>query len=512
MQGIDVPFALALRYFHAEWKRGAGVIVVRKEGNLHMEMKAHKKANIKHAHLQGDLIIVGFGSVGQALLPLLFQNIEIHPHQVRVISADETGEDIARQFGVVFTPHILTEENYLAELEPCLNEGDFLLNLSVDVSSLALIELCWRRGALYLDTCIEPWLGGYTDRSITVSLRSNYALREKALAFAREKRVGPTALLSHGANPGLASTFVKQALLNIAADTGLTVKKPTHAGEWAELASRLGIKAIHIAERDTQAAARRKQSDEFVNTWSVDGFVGESLQPSELGWGTHERHWPSDAARHGFGCDAAIYLNRPGAATRVRSWVPLSGSYHGFLITHSESISIADHLTLRENGKVIYRPTVHYAYHPCDDAVLSVHELAGRNWHLQANKRILRDEIVDGEDELGVLLMGHAKCAYWYGSRLSIHEARRLAPFNSATSLQVVAGVLAGMVWALQNPKSGVVEPDDIDHDVVLEIARPYLGELVGVYSDWTPLRDRGWLFTEDVDSDPWQFKNVRVT
>ena len=69
------------------------------------------------------------------------------------------------------------------------------------------------------------------------------------------------------------------------------------------------------------------------------------------------------------------------------------------------------------------------------------------------------------------------------------------------------------MAWMLQNPHAGVVEPDDIDHEVVLEIAQPYLGELVGVYTDWTPLRDRGWLFHEDVDSgDPWQFKNIRVT
>lgn len=471
------------------------------------------KAYAKHARLPGSLIVVGFGSIAQAALPLILRHLEIQPEQITVISTDENGEEIAREFGVAFILRALTEENYTAILERYLNKGDFLLNLSVDVSSIALMELCWRRGALYLDTCIEPWPGGYTDRTIPASLRSNYALREKALSFGREKHRGPTAILAQGANPGLASTFVKKALLDIAADTGLPVKKPASHTEWAELAFRLNIKAIHIAERDTQIAVRRKQCNEFVNTWSVDGFVGEGLQPSELGWGSHERHWPEGGAQHGFGCDAAIYLNRPGAATRVRSWTPLAGPYHGFLITHGESISIADHLTLRENGNFIYRPTVHYAYHPCDDAVLSLHELAGRNWLLQANKRILRDEITDGMDELGVLLMGHAKGAYWYGSRLSIFEARQLAPYNNATSLQVVAGVLAGMAWALKNPDKGVIEPDDIDYEAALEIARPYLGEIVGVYSDWTPLCDRGWLFNEDVDiDDPWQFKNVRVT
>ena len=132
-----------------------------------------------------------------------------------------------------------------------------------------------------------------------------------------------------------------------------------------------------------------------------------------------------DGIRHDFGCDAGIYLNRRGAATRVRSWTPLEGPFHGFLITHNESISIADYFT-RTKGAGHYRPTVHYAYHPCDDAVLSLHELAGKNWHLQPVQRLMMHEIRDGIDELGVLLMGHARGAYWYGSRLSIDEARRL--------------------------------------------------------------------------------------
>lgn len=471
------------------------------------------KPDTKHAHFPGNLLMVGFGSIGQAVLPLLLRHLRIRPQQIRIISADADGAQIADAFGIPLTTCTLTRENYLPLLEPGLKQGDFLLNLSVEVSSLALIALCRRRGALYLDTCIEPWAGGYTDTALSASLRSNYALREQVLAFGRTEQGGPTAILMHGANPGLASAFVKQALLDIAADGAADSTAPAGRDDWAALARRLGIRAIHIAERDTQSASRRKQRDQFVNTWSVAGFIAELLQPAELGWGCHEHHWPADGARHGFGCDAAIYLNRPGAATRVRSWTPLEGPYHGFLITHGESISIADHLTLRQDGAVVYRPTVHYAYHPCDDAVLSIHEMAGKNWHPQSGQQIIQDQIVGGTDELGVLLMGNARGVYWYGSRLSIQQARRLAPYNNATSLQVAAGVLAGMVWALRNPAAGVLEPDDIDHRAVLEIAAPYLGEMVGVYGDWTPLQDRGRLFSEDVDrDDPWQFKNFRVT
>ncbi|MBO0738867.1 MAG: homospermidine synthase, partial [Alphaproteobacteria bacterium] len=87
-----------------------------------------------------------------------------------------------------------------------------------------------------------------------------------------------------------------------------------------------------------------------------------------------------------------------------------------------------------------------------------------------------------------------------------------VAPYNNATSLQVTAAVLAGIVWALEHPRAGIVEPEELDFERVLEISRPYLGDLVGVFGDWTPLQGRERLFAEDLDrEDPWQFKNIRV-
>ncbi|HEY7996400.1 MAG TPA: saccharopine dehydrogenase C-terminal domain-containing protein, partial [Steroidobacteraceae bacterium] len=393
-----------------------------------------------------------------------------------------------------------------------LAAGDFLLNVSVDVSSLALIELCQEKGALYLDTCIEPWPGGYTDPTVPAAKRTNYALREEALALRATSERAPTAVLTHGANPGLVSHLVKQALLNIAADTGVDAGAPATRLEWAQLARKLGVKVIHVAERDTQIASKPKQPGEFVNTWSVDGFVSEGCQPAEMGWGTHERNFPRDGKRHDAGSGAAIYLMQPGAATRVRTWTPKAGHFYGFCITHSEAISIADYFTVREGATVAYRPTVHYAYHPSDSAVMSVHELAGRNYLQQERQRILMDEISGGIDELGVLLAGHKKNAYWYGSQLSIGEARQLAPYNNATSLQVCVSVLAGVIWAMENPNLGIVEPDEMDFRRNLEICLPYLGPVVGEYTEWTPLHERERLFPEDLDKgDPWQFKNVRV-
>jgi homospermidine synthase len=469
-----------------------------------------------HARFDGPIVMIGFGSIGKGTLPLIERHIVFDRSKFVVIAPDDRDRHLLDERQIRFVHTALTRKNYRDVLTPLLRAGPglgMMINLSVDTSSVELMEFAKGMGAFYIDTVVEPWPGLYTDRSLSISQRSNYALREGILDLRRRRPGGITAVSCCGANPGMVSWMVKQALLDIARDLAMAHQEPRTREHWGKLMQRVGVKGIHIAERDTQRARFPKPRGKFVNTWSVEGFVAEGLQPSELGWGTHEKCLPPGGRHHEFGCDAAIYLPRPGAGTRVRSWTPTAQSQHGWMITHNESISIADYFTLRQNGKVVYRPTCHYAYHPCDDAVLSLHEMAGAQWKPQKTWHILsEDDIVDGMDELGVLLYGHAKNAYWYGSQLSIEETRALAPYQNATGLQVTSAVLAGIVWMLENPDRGIVEADDMDFRRCLDIQRPYLGRVIGRYTDWTPAEGRGELFPESVDhSDPWQFSNVLV-
>lgn len=291
----------------------------------------------------GKILIVGCGSVGQGLLPLLLRHFNIPSERMTIVTADSRGEDAARKYDVRFIIDPLLPHNYESIVRSHIGSGDFLVNVSVDVSSAALIELCQRDNILYVDTVMEPWKGFYTDPSYSLPERSNYALREEALKLRKLPLKGPrsTAVLAHGANPGLVSHFVKEALLNIAADTGGSKKIPETREGWAQLAKDLNIKAIHIAERDTQESPIPKKMGEFINTWSIDGFASESLQPAEMGWGTHEKNLPLDGREHEAGCGSSIYLQKPGLETRVRSWTPLSKAQHAWIITHHESIAIA---------------------------------------------------------------------------------------------------------------------------------------------------------------------------
>jgi len=470
-----------------------------------------KKNYKKYVAFPGKLLILGFGSIGQGVLPLIERHIGIDKKKIRVIAADTLGQKIARKHGIAFEINPLTDKNYQKILDSKIGPGDFLLNLSVEVSSVDLIKYCQERNILYLDTCIEPWKGGYTDPTLSVSQRSNYGLRETALTLKRESKHTSTAVIGHGANPGIVSHFVKQALLNIAKSVGHSTKKPQTREEWGKLMHDLGVKTVHIAEYDSQVSKNAKEIGRFENTWSVNGFHSEGVcQPSEMGWGTHEKHMPGGASRHDYGCDAAIYLDRPGARVLVRTWTPLHGHFLGRAVTHNESVSIADYFTLRKDANATYRPTVHYAYRSCDASILSMEECLGNGSVLQSEQRILMEEIVPGGmDELGVLLMGHKKGAYWYGSQLTIDQTRKLAPYQNATGLQVTAGVLAGMVWAIENPNAGVVEADELDFERIMEILKPYMGKMAGAFSDWTPLQREEDTFSTDMDSsDPWQFKN----
>ncbi len=464
-----------------------------------------------HGTIEGSVVIVGFGSIGRGTLPLIERHFRYDAHRIHVIDPSDAHDVFLEQRGVTHHRVALTRENYREVLAGIFDGGPgFCVNLSVDVGSLDMMRACREMGVLYIDTVVEPWPGFYFDLDADAADRTNYALRETVRAEKRANPGGPTAVSCCGANPGMVSWLLKEALLRIAQDAGGDAGAPGSREGWAALMRDLGVKGVHIAERDTQAGVQKKPIGTFVNTWSVEGFIAESFQPAELGWGSHETWFPPNARRQARGCKAAIFLDTPGILTKVHTWTPAAGPQYGFLVTHNEAVSISDYYTIGTGDAPEYRPTCHYAYHPCDQAVLSLHETLGSG-KVQDTFNILdENEILTGTDDLGVLVYGHARNALWYGSRLSIEETRRLAPFQNATGLQVSSAVIAGMVWALENPRAGIVETDEMDHARCLEIQRPYLGPVEAHYTDWTPISTRWPQFAEDIDeSDPWSFKNV---
>jgi homospermidine synthase len=474
----------------------------------------------------GKIVVLGCGSVAQCTLPLLVKHL-VPAERITIIDSRDNRERIADVLaaGASYVFGEVTKENLDEFLSSHLAAGDVLVDLAWNIDANTILTWAHDKGVLYLNTSVEEWdpyVGGADRPPLERTLYHRHmSMREMKNSWSTK---GPTAIVEHGANPGMVSHLAKRALVDIAtkvladglADDADAVAEALANEDFARLAQALSVKVIHIAERDTQVSDKPKQVDEFVNTWSVEGFYEEGIAPAELGWGTHEKRLPENAYVHtGDGPCNQIALARPGALTWVRSWVP-DCEITGMVVRHGEAFTMCDYLTVWDGDTAVYRPTVHYAYCPSDAAVASMHELRMRQFDLQSNQRIMNEEIISGEDRLGVLLMGHPYKAWWTGSLLDIDTARGLIPGQSATTVQVGASVYAAVAWMIENPEEGLLVPDELPWQPLLELIEPYLGQIWSGPADWNPLQSRNELFAGwdgrefDMD-DPWQFTNFLV-
>jgi homospermidine synthase len=478
------------------------------------------------------ILFLGCGSVTQAVLPLLLRDVKVAASSITILDFVDNRHRIANelQAGVTYKELKITPENLSDVLAAHVGSGDMLIDLAWNIDAPTILTWCHNNNVRYLNTSVEVW-NPYEDMASTHPLDRTLYVRHQELArMIREwgGNSGPTAVLEHGANPGMVSHFVKLALRElsqkilsdgIAGDRKAGLEEALANDQFNMLAMLTGTKVIHISERDTQISTQPKEPNEFVNTWSVEGFYEEGIAPAELGWGTHERTLPKNGYAHTTdGPRNQICIAQPGMETWVRSTVP-SGEIHGMVIRHGEAYTMCEHLSVYDDkGNAIYRPTVHYAYCPTDAAIASVHELRWHNWEMQPKQRIMNNEIHSGRDELGVLLMGHDYKSWWTGSQLSIDEARAILPGQSATTLQVASSVMSAIVWMFDEPERGVCVPDDLPWETLLAKARPYLGTMFSGPIDWDPLSTRVPVFPGFSDegarldpSDPWQFCNFLV-
>ncbi|MFH1854081.1 MAG: saccharopine dehydrogenase C-terminal domain-containing protein [Candidatus Omnitrophota bacterium] len=472
----------------------------------------------------GKLLIIGCGSVSQCAIPLALKLIDMPAKKITIMDFVDNRHKIKDSLakGVNYTMERVTPDNYKELLAKYAGPGDMIIDLAWNIECIAIVKWCRDNNVLYCNTSVEEW-NPYKDAERNDPTRYTLYARHmeirRKLAEWGDNDKASTAIVDHGANPGLVSHFTKHALIGIAQK--ILKEKPKDPRKkqleealrdtsFPKLAQLEGVKVIHISERDTQITNKPKEVNEFVNTWSIEGFFEEGVAPAELGWGTHERYTPKNAYFHKIGPGNQICLSTIGMKTWVRSWVPC-GEITGMVIRHGEAFSISDRLTVWENGKAVYRPTVHYAYCPCDSAINSLHELEMRQFRLQEKQRIMSDEIIDGRDELGVLLMGHDFSSWWCGSILDIHEARKLVPHQNATTMQVAISVVSAAIWMIKNPRKGFLMPDDVEHEEILKVSMPYIKPFVSEAVDWAPTKNMNTKFTKfDIvkpeKEDMWQF------
>ena len=475
---------------------------------------------VKKLKFDGKILIIGYGSVSKCTLPILLDHLAVDRKNITIIDFENKTQELKSfvKTGISYRREKITRKNLNSILAKYAGDHGLVIDLGWNIGANDIIGWCHQHNTLYVNTSVESW-DPYAEKDILKKTLYHRQMQLRELSKNWPKN-SVTAVVDHGANPGLISHFTKKALIDIAEklikDKKLSkkdtteIKKYKEAQDFARLAKKLKVRVIHCSERDTQITNQPKGVDEFVNTWSIAGFHEEGTAPAEMGWGTHEKTLPTLAKTHKRGPQNQIALAQMGINSWARSYVPEVGEIEGMIIRHGEAFGISDRLTVWKNGKATYRPTVHYVYMPCHEALSSLVELRARRGELQPKLRIMGDEITTGKDILGALLLGHPYNAWWTGTILSIEETRKIAPGQNATTLQVAAVVIAAVRWMIENPNKGICLPDDLPYDYVLKIAKPYLGELHSKPYDWTPLKNRTVFFSENpstrVGKDPWQF------
>lgn len=433
----------------------------------------------------GKIFIIGCGAVAQCSIPIILKKIAVPPRNITIIDPLDNSQFIADaiQAGVHFKVDKITKENCTDILTRHLKSGDVCIELANQVDTHDVLLWCQKNNVLYLNTCLNHW-----PAQEKVPLETLF----KAMAeLAKHDSTNTTAIVSHGANPGLISSFVKQGIENLA--QSYIQKKNNHKKiitaldkkEFNMLAQLLGIETIHITEKDSQTIATPIPSGVFFNTWSTVEFTNECTLPTEFSWGTYEQKIPARATRY----NGNITFQGMALNSSLRSWLPYE-EFSGMIIPHDETYTIANYLSIGNAPSYRYRPTVLFVYSPCPAARESLSRIATRNFTYELKGHVIKREIVDGTDRMGCLLMGQSY-AWWTGSLMSIQESNRLLPGHNATLMQIAAGVLSALTYMIQNPKRGICFPEQLDHEQILAVAMPYLGDFVSQSIQLTPAQQR---------------------
>ena len=194
-----------------------------------------------------SILILGYGCLGQGILPLLLRHISLDISKITVLEKDNNKDIFDTRHGdsnINYVRLEITKENYKEELKKYVSPGGLLVNCSVDIDAESILVWCMENNVMQIDTSLENWL----DEVPSIESQRTLYHSHKTVRKAIEKFPnGPTCVVTHGANPGYVSHLTKRALLDLAMARNIKFKTPSQREDWAQLMKRVGVKTIHIS-------------------------------------------------------------------------------------------------------------------------------------------------------------------------------------------------------------------------------------------------------------------------
>lgn len=467
--------------------------------------------NIKE--FNNKLVIIGCGAIGTALIPMLFKFIKFNPVNLTVIDMQSDKFSNLTKFinmGIKTRNIKLTKDNakniLINELK--LGQDDLIIDASYEINTNFMFTLCSEYGISYTNSSVEVWKDEPEYKPIDYTFYSRINSIEdlhKQILIKKNNFI-----ISLGCNPGNVNIWTLYALDMI--NKRITNYKYK---TYAELAQKLGLRVIHVSERDTQITSNPKKTGEYLNSWSSDAisWYDEALSHLEISWGTHEKTKP-DKVNLELSNEYQYIINKIGCESMAYSYTPINKNLTGMLIRHEECYTICRKLTLKDSSnKIIYKPSSYYIYKISDSGMVSTQEIKDLIGEYQKNTRLMTSDITQGIDELGCTLFFASGDIYWVGSLLDIREARLIYDnkFNNiinATILQVVAGYIGSILYLIELIENkeyhGFMMPEDMPIDKFIKWTKPLLGPF-GI------IKVKDWTVEPQNKHNLWQFSDFLV-
>lgn len=449
-----------------------------------------KKINI----YDKNIYFFGCGAVAKATLYHMPKFFKLDFHKVKIFDKmDYKKHPVVKYYLKKGANYFLTDLNKsYVEIIKELKPYDIIIDLTDTTNSVGFLENAYARNVHYVNTSIESEFSSKVEMEKHKGFDGTYeSAHLDCLKIAKKyPKSSATCVLETGMNPGLISSLTKDAILFLAKNVkNKSDALKTHIKDknFNLLCSELKIEIIHCSEIDTSDFNEKKKLKVFSNTWCCNGILSEGSVPSEFAWGSHEKEMPPDSVLL---YDNIIQLQkRPALTNFVQSFVPIQDKpMIGCVIPHGEGVSLASYLRCPDG----YSPTINYAYLWSPITQQSFKKFINKKNigdDLPSNKTHVINNYDDhdfyGIDAVGCLLVTQDKRSVWCGSILDNVMSDK---YSSGTLQQVAMGVISGLAHIIQkNANQKIIFPEAMDHEFILKMVKPYLGEYYCDFVDYAP-------------------------
>lgn len=423
------------------------------------------------------LLLLGMGTVQRSLIELLhkLKHPLLKTKQIICLCPEDIPEYIYKIIPKLF--HIkmkLTESNQYETLTKLMNSKTLCVDLTVNTDSIKIINIARTNNTLYINSSIEEYHKADIKNPEKQTLYYQNIELDKEL---KKVKSDTTILESAGANPGIISNFVFEAIYKYCEDYKPHYIKYLKQNKWSYIASKC-VKTIHCSEKDTQQTKFKPKKDYLYQTWSPSGFLAEALSPSFLSApvapnkdykkSRYNKNMYINPDKYSMDCFTKSYIINPD--NNVEEIV-------GRMITHNEVVSLSDKFSTKN-----YTPFITYVYDSCPISQQSLFIMQDNNYKPPNNLiPIYQEDVINKNsyDSLGACVFFNDDRVYWCGSVLTNNQTMKLLNKNchsNCTQLQVSISILSFIEYLLKHKYEGVLTSEDLPYKKQIEYCKPFFG------------------------------------